>query len=321
MAAESSIRDLTAALGSGLSLTVEEETGLVLDDGGSIDTTRQGSQYCLVSDHVEWDCELGLEMEQLSVKERPYNEKLRAVPRHLQRAKEASRGRWLRDASGNRGDWGVDRGLTNDHPRQDNQNVICIEQATDSVGRISHHGLGTANMHNCVDLGLTDCLERDNKRKVFDLNVEVPNTLNFEHEKDSKKGGNGVLPNDSSLAGPILQAQPIQARTKELGAVLTEKNAQKSPTIKSSRRKDKAEQGRSGFSSRGGKFLGSRCVLEQGKKEKSKLISPVSQRHGWVLFVLFLSGCSGKTRAETGWRRKRKREKRNKPSLSKILLF
>ncbi|GLT49039.1 hypothetical protein SLA2020_226240 [Shorea laevis] len=195
---------------------------------------------CGMLDHVERDCELGLEMEQLSVKERPYNEKLRAVPRHLQSAEETSERRWLRDASGksvdelrhrhhipslegaqiretsdsytncSRGDWGADRGLSNDHPRQENHNVICTEQATDFVGRISRHGLGTADQDSCVDLGLIDLLKWDNKRKVFDLNVKVPDALNVEREKDSKQVGNGVLPNDSSLAGPILQAQ-VQA--------------------------------------------------------------------------------------------------------------
>ncbi|GLU10724.1 hypothetical protein SLE2022_275100 [Rubroshorea leprosula] len=57
---------------------------------------------CGMLDHIERDCELGLEMEKMGIAERPYNEKLRAIPKHLQQTSEARGARWLRDSSGNR---------------------------------------------------------------------------------------------------------------------------------------------------------------------------------------------------------------------------
>ncbi|GLT48409.1 hypothetical protein SLA2020_220390 [Shorea laevis] len=51
-------------------------------------------------DHVEWDCELALEMESLGKIDCPYGEKLRAVPKRGQQADTASKGRWIRNAFG-----------------------------------------------------------------------------------------------------------------------------------------------------------------------------------------------------------------------------
>ncbi|GLT32987.1 hypothetical protein SLA2020_076140 [Shorea laevis] len=56
---------------------------------------------CGMLDHVERDCELGLEMEAMGVRERPYGEKLWATPKRLSKADETGSRRWLRDASGN----------------------------------------------------------------------------------------------------------------------------------------------------------------------------------------------------------------------------
>ncbi|GLT73744.1 hypothetical protein SLA2020_455810 [Shorea laevis] len=56
---------------------------------------------CGMLDHVERDCELGLEMEAMGVRERPYGEKLRATPKRLPKAEETGSRRWLRDAFSN----------------------------------------------------------------------------------------------------------------------------------------------------------------------------------------------------------------------------
>ncbi|GKU96162.1 hypothetical protein SLEP1_g9429 [Rubroshorea leprosula] len=79
---------------------------------------------------------------------------------------------------------------------------------------------------------------------------------------------------------------------------------------------DRAEQ--IWISSKGERFLGSKSGYWTRKKEKTKLISPVSQRHGWVpLFFFLSSGCSGKkgeeeqNRARLG-RKERKKEKKKR---------
>ncbi|GLT52661.1 hypothetical protein SLA2020_259880 [Shorea laevis] len=46
--ADASVRDLTKALGERLSLTVEENVGLTLDDGDDLPTVRGGWKGCLV---------------------------------------------------------------------------------------------------------------------------------------------------------------------------------------------------------------------------------------------------------------------------------
>ncbi|GKV03842.1 hypothetical protein SLEP1_g16084 [Rubroshorea leprosula] len=56
---------------------------------------------CGMLDHVERDCELGLELESLGVMERPYSRDLRAGPKRGQHDAALQVGRWLRDASGN----------------------------------------------------------------------------------------------------------------------------------------------------------------------------------------------------------------------------
>ncbi|GLU07189.1 hypothetical protein SLE2022_241560 [Rubroshorea leprosula] len=55
---------------------------------------------CGMLDHIEWDCELALEMESSGRIDRPYGEKLRAVPKRGQQADTVYKGRWIRDASG-----------------------------------------------------------------------------------------------------------------------------------------------------------------------------------------------------------------------------
>ncbi|GLT37624.1 hypothetical protein SLA2020_119290 [Shorea laevis] len=65
---------------------------------------------CGMLDHVERDCELGLEMEKQGVTDRPYEERLRALPKYMQRMDETSGERWLRDAAGNPVAVGVQRG-------------------------------------------------------------------------------------------------------------------------------------------------------------------------------------------------------------------
>ncbi|GLT98767.1 hypothetical protein SLE2022_162500 [Rubroshorea leprosula] len=58
--------------------------------------------YCCGKlDHVDRDCELGLEMDMVGTMNRPYNDTLRAVSRRAQLAKSTSTGKWLRDGSGN----------------------------------------------------------------------------------------------------------------------------------------------------------------------------------------------------------------------------
>ncbi|GLT28392.1 hypothetical protein SLA2020_033320 [Shorea laevis] len=53
---------------------------------------------CGMLDHVEWDCELGLDMEQQGITERPFNGTLRAQPKSKQKLGESSGEQWLRDA-------------------------------------------------------------------------------------------------------------------------------------------------------------------------------------------------------------------------------
>ncbi|GKV52195.1 hypothetical protein SLEP1_g58784 [Rubroshorea leprosula] len=58
--------------------------------------------YCCGKlDHVDRDCELGLEMDIVGTMNRPYNDTLRAVSQRAQLAKSTSTGKWLRDGSGN----------------------------------------------------------------------------------------------------------------------------------------------------------------------------------------------------------------------------
>ncbi|GLU08008.1 hypothetical protein SLE2022_249390 [Rubroshorea leprosula] len=57
--------------------------------------------WCGMLDHVEQDCELGLEMESTSLIEHPYDDSLRAMPKRGKQGAAANTGRWLRDASGN----------------------------------------------------------------------------------------------------------------------------------------------------------------------------------------------------------------------------
>ncbi|GLU08536.1 hypothetical protein SLE2022_254430 [Rubroshorea leprosula] len=56
---------------------------------------------CGMLDHVEQDCEVGLELESMGTVERPYNEELRAIPWRIRQGRGANSGGWLRDASGN----------------------------------------------------------------------------------------------------------------------------------------------------------------------------------------------------------------------------
>lgn len=51
--------------------------------------------------HVERDCELGLELESLRVVECPYNGHLRAAPKRAQHDTVLNMGRWLCDAFDN----------------------------------------------------------------------------------------------------------------------------------------------------------------------------------------------------------------------------
>ncbi|GLT93959.1 hypothetical protein SLE2022_117240 [Rubroshorea leprosula] len=55
---------------------------------------------CGMVDHVERECELGLEMERMGVTERPYDDKLRAVPKRERQEATVNNGRWLCDATG-----------------------------------------------------------------------------------------------------------------------------------------------------------------------------------------------------------------------------
>ncbi|GLT95181.1 hypothetical protein SLE2022_128770 [Rubroshorea leprosula] len=56
---------------------------------------------CGMLDHVERDCEVGLELESMGMVERPYNDDLRAIPWKIRQGRGANSGGWLRDASGN----------------------------------------------------------------------------------------------------------------------------------------------------------------------------------------------------------------------------
>ncbi|GLT27361.1 hypothetical protein SLA2020_023670 [Shorea laevis] len=56
---------------------------------------------CGMLDHVDRDCELGLELEMMGKVQRPYGDELRAVPWRKQLAYSANFNRWLRDGSGN----------------------------------------------------------------------------------------------------------------------------------------------------------------------------------------------------------------------------
>ncbi|GKV23621.1 hypothetical protein SLEP1_g33327 [Rubroshorea leprosula] len=56
---------------------------------------------CGMLDHVERECELGLEMERMGVTERPYDDKLRAVLKRERQEAIMNNGRWLRDAARN----------------------------------------------------------------------------------------------------------------------------------------------------------------------------------------------------------------------------
>ncbi|GKV52026.1 hypothetical protein SLEP1_g58634 [Rubroshorea leprosula] len=69
------------------------------------------------------------------------------------------------------------------------------------------------------------------------------------------------------------------------------------PHNKSSRR---TEQSRFGFSSRGGEFLGSICVLEQEKKEKPQALPVFPAGNGWRWLGL-LPAAGEKSRAEPGF--------------------
>ncbi|GKV19445.1 hypothetical protein SLEP1_g29706 [Rubroshorea leprosula] len=58
--------------------------------------------YCYgMLDHVERDCEVGLELESMGMVEWPYNDELRPIPWRIRQGRGANSGGWLRDASCN----------------------------------------------------------------------------------------------------------------------------------------------------------------------------------------------------------------------------
>ncbi|GKV12307.1 hypothetical protein SLEP1_g23469 [Rubroshorea leprosula] len=56
---------------------------------------------CGMLDHVDRDCELGLDMEMLGKRKCPYGDTLKVLPRRLQQATFVNTRQWLRDGSGN----------------------------------------------------------------------------------------------------------------------------------------------------------------------------------------------------------------------------
>ncbi|GLT59716.1 hypothetical protein SLA2020_325200 [Shorea laevis] len=156
-------------------------------------------------DHIERDCELGLEMEKMGITERPYNEKLRAVPKHLQQSSDTGGARWLRDSSGNR-------------------------VATEARWRRSIPRLGSSsNMEvrgleadsNRRDWRCDDLVSSRNQDEIIpfcDIEQQKVSVIQqtILNVQDSGRGKGGAKDSDSICVGVPVEVGPLQAQSAHI---------------------------------------------------------------------------------------------------------
>ncbi|GLT35042.1 hypothetical protein SLA2020_095260 [Shorea laevis] len=190
---------------------------------------------CGMLDHVEWDCELGLDMEKQGVTERPYSEELRAQPKSRQRIDETHGGRWLRDAAGNpvaakvghgrsilslasarnkglvgsfagyeQSNWRIGKGVTDGECKESNPGGSLLEESADANRHNTSCRLRIEHIDSPSDPDITDTARAVRMKEAIVI-TDVPST-HQSNGRESEAQGNFKLTGQGStgLEGPIL---------------------------------------------------------------------------------------------------------------------